>query len=166
MPTPCSWASASRPATPRRRAREEAGGLLVCVRVRPHGSTESRAAAIADAADGTIAVQSSSTAPRAFAYDRAFGPATSQAEVFEFAGSPLCEAVLDGYNATIFAFGQTGSGKTFTMCARRRDAERCHELALPRARSPACAQARTRAIPAPTPPARAGTARRRATRAD
>jgi len=28
---------------------------------------------------------------------------------------PLLNDILDGYNATIFAYGQTASGKTFTM---------------------------------------------------
>jgi len=27
----------------------------------------------------------------------------------------LIEGLLDGYNATIFAYGATGAGKTFTM---------------------------------------------------
>ena len=28
---------------------------------------------------------------------------------------PSVDAVLEGYNATVFAYGQTGTGKTFTM---------------------------------------------------
>ena len=27
----------------------------------------------------------------------------------------MVESVLQGYNATVFAYGQSGSGKTFTM---------------------------------------------------
>ncbi len=27
----------------------------------------------------------------------------------------LCEAVLDGFNSTVFAYGTTGAGKTHTM---------------------------------------------------
>jgi len=30
-------------------------------------------------------------------------------------GSVIVEAVLDGYNGTVFAYGQTGCGKSFTM---------------------------------------------------
>lgn len=33
-----------------------------------------------------------------------------------YGGLPhLLQAVVQGYNATVFAYGQTGSGKTFTM---------------------------------------------------
>lgn len=49
-----------------------------------------------------------------FVFDRAFMPA-SQEDLFEAVGAPLVQAVLDGTNATIFAYGQTGTGKTWTM---------------------------------------------------
>lgn len=29
--------------------------------------------------------------------------------------APIVADILEGYNATIFAYGQTSSGKTFTM---------------------------------------------------
>ncbi|MES1908794.1 MAG: hypothetical protein MHM6MM_001664 [Cercozoa sp. M6MM] len=50
-----------------------------------------------------------------FEFDVAFSGNSSQTEVFESMAKPLCQAVLKGYNATIFAYGQTGSGKTHTM---------------------------------------------------
>jgi len=28
---------------------------------------------------------------------------------------PMIENIINGYNATIFAYGMTGSGKTYTM---------------------------------------------------
>ena len=40
---------------------------------------------------------------------------TTQMEVYEFAGKPVVESVLQGFNGTIFAYGQTSSGKTYTM---------------------------------------------------
>ena len=39
----------------------------------------------------------------------------SQEEVFLESVYPLIDDVLNGYNATVFAYGQTGTGKTHTM---------------------------------------------------
>lgn len=50
-----------------------------------------------------------------FTLDAVFGPQSTQAEVFEDAAAPLIKDVMQGYNATIFAYGQTSSGKTHTM---------------------------------------------------
>jgi len=50
-----------------------------------------------------------------YVYDHVAGRDSSQADVFDNVGLPMCESVLQGYNATIFAYGQTGAGKTFTM---------------------------------------------------
>ena len=52
---------------------------------------------------------------RAFTFDHVFGEDGAQAQVYEEAVAPLVEAVMQGYNATVFAYGQTGSGKTYTM---------------------------------------------------
>eukprot|EP00768_Dysnectes_brevis_P006574 gnl/Dysnectes_brevis/5232_a7431_603.p1 GENE.gnl/Dysnectes_brevis/5232_a7431_603~~gnl/Dysnectes_brevis/5232_a7431_603.p1 ORF type:complete len:626 (-),score=229.63 gnl/Dysnectes_brevis/5232_a7431_603:147-1907(-) len=56
-----------------------------------------------------------SNPPRLFTFDSTYGPDSKQEEIFVEAVRPLIDAVVDGYNATIFAYGQTGSGKTFTM---------------------------------------------------
>ena len=53
--------------------------------------------------------------PRYFNFDYVFDPASTQSEVFQRVGAPLCANILQGYNATIFAYGQTGSGKTHTI---------------------------------------------------
>lgn len=50
-----------------------------------------------------------------FAFDRIFDENTTQAEVYEATTRNLLDSVLDGYNATVFAYGATGCGKTHTI---------------------------------------------------
>lgn len=50
-----------------------------------------------------------------FAFDRVFDENTTQAEVYEATARELLDSVLDGYNATVFAYGATGCGKTHTI---------------------------------------------------
>jgi len=50
-----------------------------------------------------------------FELDFAFDERCTQAAVYDVAGRPMIDDVLDGYNGTIFAYGQTGSGKTHCM---------------------------------------------------
>lgn len=66
-----------------------------------------------------------------FTFDRVFRPESTQQELFEHVGQPILSgtqplycwlplltaatAVLNGYNATLFAYGQTSSGKTHTL---------------------------------------------------
>lgn len=62
---------------------------------------------------------------RTFTFDRVFGPASKQKDLFDHAISPIVNEVLEGYNCTIFAYGQTGTGKTYTMegGARKKNGE-------------------------------------------
>lgn len=50
-----------------------------------------------------------------FAFDRIFDENVSQTEVYEGTTKNLLDSVLDGYNATVFAYGATGCGKTHTI---------------------------------------------------
>ncbi len=60
----------------------------------------------------------------AFIIDRVYGIDTSQLQLYEDTCSPLVQDVINGYNATIFAYGQTGTGKTFTMEGDINDVDR------------------------------------------
>jgi kinesin family protein 18/19 len=50
-----------------------------------------------------------------FAFDRIFDENASQTDVYEGTTRQLIDSVLDGYNATVFAYGATGCGKTHTI---------------------------------------------------
>ncbi|XP_070554370.1 kinesin-like protein KIF3A isoform X2 [Ptychodera flava] len=53
--------------------------------------------------------------PKTFTFDTVFPSDSKQVDVYNETARPIVEAVLEGYNGTIFAYGQTGTGKTFTM---------------------------------------------------
>lgn len=55
------------------------------------------------------------TKDQVFAFDRVFDDNTEQREVYEGTTKQLLDSVLDGYNATVFAYGATGCGKTHTI---------------------------------------------------
>ncbi len=70
---------------------------------------------------------------RHYLFDAAFGPRSTQREVYAATTAPLVRAVLRGYNACVFAYGATGGGKTHTMVGRRGDDGRdlgCMVLAM------------------------------------
>ena len=50
-----------------------------------------------------------------FTFDRVFGGDSTQENLFETVGLPICQDVVSGYNGTVFTYGQTGAGKTHTM---------------------------------------------------
>ncbi|KAH8596661.1 kinesin motor domain-containing protein [Bisporella sp. PMI_857] len=50
-----------------------------------------------------------------FGFDRVFDENTTQGDVYEATTRSLLDSVLDGYNATVFAYGATGCGKTHTI---------------------------------------------------
>ena len=60
-------------------------------------------------ADGNI------TREHTFSFDRAYGPATTQLELYATAVRPVVLNILEGYNGSIIAYGQTSAGKTYTM---------------------------------------------------
>ncbi|KAL0344591.1 UNVERIFIED_CONTAM: Kinesin-like protein KIN-5A [Sesamum radiatum] len=74
---------------------------------------------------------------RTFVFDKVFGPASQQQELYDNVVAPVVNEVLEGYSWTIFAYGQTGTGKTYTMEGegRKEKSGKLHENAgvIPRA---------------------------------
>ena len=54
-----------------------------------------------------------------FIFDKLFDETSTQNDIYENTTKPSIEAVLDGYNATVFAYGATGCGKTYTISGTR-----------------------------------------------
>ena len=50
-----------------------------------------------------------------FGFDKVFDENITQGDVYEATTRNLLDSVLDGYNATVFAYGATGCGKTHTI---------------------------------------------------
>lgn len=50
-----------------------------------------------------------------YGFDRVFDETASQEEVYHATSAQLLDSVLEGYNATVFAYGATGCGKTHTI---------------------------------------------------
>jgi len=101
----------------------EAGGqdqheesIKVCCRFRPQSNLEkeqSGKTCFSISGDGsTVHLPSSDNT---FVYDKVFDVEATQREVYDYAAKPIINAVLRGFNGTVFAYGQTASGKTFTM---------------------------------------------------
>ncbi|KAL4075778.1 P-loop containing nucleoside triphosphate hydrolase protein [Scleroderma citrinum] len=56
-----------------------------------------------------------------FMFDRVFDGEARQEEVYAATSKPLLVGLLDGYNATVFAYGATGCGKTHTISGTEAD---------------------------------------------
>lgn len=53
--------------------------------------------------------------PKTFQFNSAYPPDITQQFIYDDCARPIVDAVLEGFNGTIFAYGQTGTGKTYTM---------------------------------------------------
>uniref|UniRef100_A0A5B7ABF9 Kinesin-like protein n=1 Tax=Davidia involucrata TaxID=16924 RepID=A0A5B7ABF9_DAVIN len=61
------------------------------------------------------------TKERKYSFDYAFGPDSTNSDVYKKSISSIIAGVVQGLNATVFAYGSTGSGKTYTMVGTRDD---------------------------------------------
>jgi len=90
--------------------------IKVCCRFRPQNASERQN-------NGRICVEVPDCgtmvrvphSDHTFVLDRVFSWEAGQKEVYDYAAKPIVDAVLKGFNGTVFAYGQTASGKTYTM---------------------------------------------------
>ncbi|KAI3462631.1 hypothetical protein Pfo_019294 [Paulownia fortunei] len=61
------------------------------------------------------------TKERRYTFDYAFGPNSFNLDVYRRSIHSTIAGVVQGLNATVFAYGSTGSGKTYTMVGTRDD---------------------------------------------
>lgn len=92
--------------------------LTVAVRIRPHIDREKNLDSVVKISSETK-LRVESTGPggeKAFecSFDRVFSPDANQFDVYSFV-QPTVRKVMNGMNATVFAYGQTGTGKTHTV---------------------------------------------------
>ncbi|ORC88431.1 OSM3-like kinesin [Trypanosoma theileri] len=76
-----------------------------------------------DLATNQVVVQHPIGDADTFAFDAVYNNTYTQRDIFLQEVQPLVEAVLQGYNATVFAYGQSGSGKTYTMTGKLTDSQ-------------------------------------------
>ncbi|KAJ1838954.1 tubulin-dependent ATPase kip3, partial [Coemansia sp. RSA 2708] len=67
------------------------------------------------AARSTVGASNKRARDVRFVFDRVYGEDATQRDVYEGTTRGLLDAVLGGYNATVFAYGATGCGKTYTI---------------------------------------------------
>ncbi|XP_017969846.1 PREDICTED: kinesin-like protein KIF19 [Theobroma cacao] len=61
------------------------------------------------------------TKEKKYYFDHAFGPHCTNLDTYQKCISTIISGVVQGLNATVFAYGSTGSGKTYTMVGTQRD---------------------------------------------
>jgi hypothetical protein len=112
--------------------------VKVIVRARPMNSREKdhkiKSCVNVYTADGRVEIKDPAEPkkpPKAFTFDGAFGIESTSAQIYSTLCFRMVEAVLEGFNATFFAYGQTGCGKSFTMGGLKTPDE--HRGVIPRA---------------------------------
>tara|TARA_B110000208_G_C11605849_1_gene371799 strand:+ start:119 stop:706 length:588 start_codon:yes stop_codon:yes gene_type:complete len=85
--------------------REDAGGMKSIIEV----DEERNSLSIVNPAAGRGAL------PRQFTFDACYGKRSTQEDLYTRSCAPIVDAVLEGFNGTVFAYGQTGAGKTHSM---------------------------------------------------
>ncbi|KAH9599395.1 Kinesin motor domain [Trypanosoma melophagium] len=110
-----------------RKSSSAAENIKVLVRCRPLNEKERtqgyKSCVDVDLTEHTVTVKSLVGEPDRWTFDAVINNTFSQKDIFTQFIMPLVDSVLDGFNATVFAYGQSGSGKTHTMTGKLDDEE-------------------------------------------
>ncbi|KAH3678402.1 hypothetical protein WICMUC_001419 [Wickerhamomyces mucosus] len=111
-----SYSSLSRPTTPSFVAPSQpyTGSIAVAIRAKP---SETFLKDPWFLGDGTIHHNDVGE----FKFDHVFQPTSGNLEVYEKVVQNLISQLMEGYNATVFAYGMTGSGKTYSMSGTKEE---------------------------------------------
>eukprot|EP00906_Rhabdomonas_costata_P034735 RCo048852 len=102
--------------------------VRVCVRCRDLSEFEKslgcKSAVVLDLTNMSVVVHHAAGDPAGpWTFDAVYNNRFTQKDIYVQEVHPLVESVLQGYNATVFAYGQSGSGKTYTMTGITSDKE-------------------------------------------
>ena len=114
---------------PEHRTTGSKANIMVVVRVRPLLPTDREGKNVVRVLDNKLVVildptkvrdetdvlRQNRSREKKYAFDYVFNEKDDQVAVYSNTTKFMIQGVLDGYNATVFAYGQTGAGKTYTM---------------------------------------------------
>ena len=99
--------------------------ITIAIRIRPLSQNEKELSDIESVTainSNSLSVSSENSAKKnsqikyqQFFFDYVFDKTATQQEIYTKTTKNLLESIIEGYNATVFAYGATGSGKTYTM---------------------------------------------------
>ena len=98
--------------------------MLVSVRIRPLNKKELQYSSLKTLQienDKIKIISSQKQKEIEFEFDFIFSEEITQKEIYEYTTEKLINKVMEGFNATVFAFGATGSGKTYTMVGNNKE---------------------------------------------
>nr|CCA25314.1 kinesin putative [Albugo laibachii Nc14] len=113
---------------------DASNSMLVAVRLRPinqHEERQGHRKCCRVIGNQTIVIErlgqpqhhlkSQQRSEREYAFDLAFSEEATQNEIYQRTVRDIIPTILNGFDATIFAYGATGAGKTHTMMGSERD---------------------------------------------
>ena len=127
-PTPLGITPSKAPSWPDQPAGSKAN-IMVAVRVRPLLPTDREGKNVVRVLDHKLVVildptkvrdetdvlRQNRSREKKYAFDYVFNESDDQVAVYSHTTKFMIQGVLDGFNATVFAYGQTGTGKTHTL---------------------------------------------------